>query len=229
MPRALQCLITTQELDIRQPHQLDLCQQKRLLHVYKLLFHKVETISLTLFPMLFNYCVMHAKPASAHWFSLIYIFIIEIAIIIVSPRSPVVRWVNSGIGVLSGVQSGSRDWPVCLMGDEYLVHILERLSSIPLNPVYSGLIQFLHGFLWVSAGTNLDQPGLFQPLRCTISLWPPDPDEGSPTGCLWWSLMGGEVTYMHHISRGRCEPWWWPQPYVLGDLVGIIISRVFQF
>ena len=37
-------------------------------------------------------------------------------------------------------------------------------------------------------------------------LWPPDLDKGSLTGCLWWSLMGGEVTYMHHILRGRCEP-----------------------
>ena len=43
-------------------------------------------------------------------------------------------------------------------------------------------------------------PGEYQPL------WPPDPDEGSTTGHLWWSLTGGEVTNMHHISRGRCEP-----------------------
>ena len=31
--------------------------------------------------------------------------------------------------------------------------------------------------------------------------------------------MDGEVTYMCHILRGRCEPWWWPQSYVLGVLV----------
>ena len=54
-----------QEQNIRQPHQLDLWRQKRLLHVYKLFIHKVETISLILFPMLLTF-VLHAKPASAH-------------------------------------------------------------------------------------------------------------------------------------------------------------------
>ena len=29
----------------------------------------------------------------------------------------------------------------------------------------------------------------------------PGSDEGSPTGCLWWSPMGGEVTHMHHTSN----------------------------
>ena len=52
---------------------------------------------------------------------------------------------------------------------------------------------------------NLVQLGIFSPGVYHL-LWPPDPDEGSPTGHLWWSLMGGEVTYMCHISRGRCEP-----------------------
>ena len=33
------------------------------------------------------------------------------------------------------------------------------------------------------------------------SFFTPDPDEGSPTGCLGWSPMGGEVTYICHISR----------------------------
>ena len=88
------------------------------------------------------------------------------------------------------------------MGDENLVHILGRLSSIWLNPVCSGI------FWEVSSGFCLDNwinqdssaPGVYH------SLWPPDLDEGSPTGCLWWSLIGGEVTYMCHKSRGRCEP-----------------------
>ena len=56
------------------------------------------------------------------------------------------------------------------MGDEYLVHILGRLSSIRLNPVYSrqiwcvlGGFQFSPGFLGISGSTrNL------QPLGCTI-------------------------------------------------------------
>ena len=57
------------------------------------------------------------------------------------------------------------------MGDEYLVHILGRLSSIQLNPVYSGQIwcfpgqfQFFTGFpgvIWIET-QNL------QPLGCTI-------------------------------------------------------------
>ena len=94
------------------------------------------------------------------------------------------------------------------MGDEYLVHILGRLSSIWLNLVYSRQIQCFLGQFQFSLGflgdldRNLESsaPGVYH------SLWPPDPDEGSPTGHLWWSLMGGEVTYMCHISRGRCEP-----------------------
>ena len=56
---------------------------------------------------------------------------------------------------------------------------------------FSGTIQFNLGFT---------APGVYH------LLWSPDPDEGSPTGCLWWSPMGGEVTYMHHILRGGCEP-----------------------
>ena len=92
------------------------------------------------------------------------------------------------------------------MGDECLVHILGRLSSGQLNPVCSGQVlgcsrQFSLGFLGI-IWFNLESsaPGVYH------LLWPPDPDEGSPTGHLWWSLMGGEVTYMCHISRGRCEP-----------------------
>ena len=94
------------------------------------------------------------------------------------------------------------------MGDECLVHILGRLSSGQLNPVYSRQIRYvLDGFrfspgflgiIWFNLETSA--PGVYH------LLWPPDPDEGSPTGHLWWSLMGSEVTYMCHISRGRCEP-----------------------
>ena len=52
-------------------------------------------------------------------------------------------------------------------------------------------------------------PGEYQPL------WPPDPDEGGTTGCLWWSLTGGEVRNMCHISRvgvshdGGPSPMYW--------------------
>ena len=73
-----------------------------------------------------------------------------------------------------------------------------------VDPVYSGLIQFPYSFWvfpdWIGSIRSFSAPGMYH------SFWPPDPDEGSPTGCLWWSLRGGEVTYMHHISRGRCEP-----------------------
>ena len=60
-----------------------------------------------------------------------------------------------------------------------------------LDPGFSGTIHFNLGFA---------APGVYH------LLWSPDLDEGSPTGCLWWSPMGGEVTYMHHILRGGCEP-----------------------
>ena len=107
----------------------------------------------------------------------------------------------------------------------YWVPIWGGLIPTRLNPVFPRLFQyFLAGFsglCWVFqfsgwSGWNLESstPGEYQPL------WPPDLDEGSTTGHLWWSLMGGEVRNMCHISRGRCEPWWRPQPYVLGDLVG---------
>ena len=33
------------------------------------------------------------------------------------------------------------------------------------------------------------------------SFFTPDLDKGSPTGCLGWSPMGAEVTYMCHILR----------------------------
>ena len=94
------------------------------------------------------------------------------------------------------------------MGDEYLVHILGRLSSIQLesslfqlNLVYSRRFSVSSRFLWnIWINWESSAPGVYH------SLWPADLDEGSPTGHLWWSLMGGEVTYMHHILRGRCEP-----------------------
>ena len=77
-------------------------------------------------------------------------------------------------------------------------------SSFSLNipfflvfPVYTGFFGFL-GDPDENLGSST--PGEYQPL------WPPDPDKGSTTGCLWWSLMGGEVRNMCHISRGRCEP-----------------------
>ena len=57
------------------------------------------------------------------------------------------------------------------------------------------------GFSW----DNLVQLGILSPGVYHL-LWPPDQDEGSPTGHLWWSLTDGEVTYMRHILRGRCEP-----------------------
>ena len=68
--------------------------------------------------------------------------------------------------------------------------------------MFSGPVSVFHWVSWGDLDGNQESsaPGVYH------SLWPPDPDEGSPTGCLWWSLMGGEVTYMHHILRGRCEP-----------------------
>ena len=84
-----------------------------------------------------------------------------------------------------------------------------HFGEVEFQPVESGLFQASLGCSrWFSPGFlgiiwfNLESsaPGVYH------LLWPPDPDEGSPTGHLWWSLMGGEVTYMHHISRGRCEP-----------------------
>ena len=67
------------------------------------------------------------------------------------------------------------------------------------NPGCSG--QFFQGFfgiIWFNMESSA--PGVYH------LLWPPDPDEDNPTGCLMWSPMGGEVTYMQHILRGGCEP-----------------------
>ena len=74
---------------------------------------------------------------------------------------------------------------------------LETFWFILVFPVYYGFFGF-----WGEPDGNLESPapGEYQPL------WPPDPDEGSTTGCLWWGLMGGEVRNMCHISRGRYEP-----------------------
>ena len=88
------------------------------------------------------------------------------------------------------------------MGVECLVHILGRLSSGQLNPVCSRQIrgcsrQFFLGFfgtIWFNLESSA--PGVYH------LLWSPDPDEGSPTGCLWWSPMGGEVTYMMPHIKG---------------------------
>ena len=61
------CLITTQELVIKQPLWLDLWQQKQLLHVYKLIFYQVGN---NFFDIIVSYvvydCVACIKPASAH-------------------------------------------------------------------------------------------------------------------------------------------------------------------
>ena len=84
-----------------------------------------------------------------------------------------------------------------------------HFGEVEFWPVESGLFwasvgcsrQFSLGFLgtiWFNL--EFSAPGVYH------LLWSPDPEEGSPTGCLWWSPMGGEVTYMHHISRGGCEP-----------------------
>ena len=60
VPRALIHLITTQELDIKQPLWLDLWWQKQLLHVYKLIFYKVGN---NFFDIIVSYvvyfCVAH--------------------------------------------------------------------------------------------------------------------------------------------------------------------------
>ena len=56
------------------------------------------------------------------------------------------------------------------MGDEYLVHILGRLSSIWLNQVYSRQIQCFLGQFRFSLGFlgDLDETWNLQPLGCTI-------------------------------------------------------------
>ena len=122
-----------------------------------------------------------------------------------------------GIGVFSGDQSFSHDQQVELMemsgetlGTHFGVVDSNQVKSsfsraVPVFsgwffqffPVYTGFFSFLD-----DRDENLESstPGEYQPL------WPPDPDEGSTTGHLWWSLMGGEVTNMCHISRCRCEP-----------------------
>ena len=86
---------------------------------------------------------------------------------------------------------------------------LKTVQFILVFPVYSSFSSFFYGFFslwffgfWGEPDGNLgpSAPGEYQPL------WPPDPDEGSTTGCVWWGLMGGEVRNMRHISRGRYEP-----------------------
>ena len=94
-----------------------------------------------------------------------------------------------------------------------------EVNSNWLNPVSPGqfwcflgwFFQFFPGFPGFTLGFSvfqgdLDETWRFSPPGKYHPLWPPDLDEGSTTGCLWWSLTGGEVTHMCHTSRGRCEP-----------------------
>ena len=120
--------------------------------------------------------------------------------------------------MFSGDQSFSHDRKLDLMGDEWgciRYPFLGGLVPTRLNLVYpgqfrcfpvsfTGFFRFILGFsvFWV----NLDETWNLQPLVSTSHSGPPDLDEGSTTWCLWWSLMGGEVRNMCHISRGRCEP-----------------------
>ena len=95
----------------------------------------------------------------------------------------------------------SCDCQVHLIGVENLVHTLEEVEF------HAQLILFCSGqvwdiLVWVSLGQSQFNLGFTAPGVYHL-LWSPDPDEGSPTGCLWWSPMGGEVTYMYHILRGR--------------------------
>ena len=119
--------------------------------------------------------------------------------------------------MFSGDQSFSRDQQLDLMGDEWGC-IRYPFWGVDSNQVKSGLFwtilvfssQFFQ-FFWFILGfsvfwVNLDETWNLQPLVEYQPLWPPDPDEGSTTGHLWWSLMGGEVRNMCHILRGRCEP-----------------------
>ena len=79
---------------------------------------------------------------------------------------------------------------MCLMGVEYLVHTLGLLGLlwvIWFSLVYSSLFHF-----------SPVQPG--NPWGVSVLL-SPGLDEGSPTGCLWWSPTGGEVIHMHHTLR----------------------------
>ena len=71
------------------------------------------------------------------------------------------------------------------------------------------------GLFWASLGCSSHFSGFLGTIQFNLEspapgvyhlLWSPDLDGDSPTGCLWWSPMGGEVTYMCHILRGGCEP-----------------------
>ena len=121
--------------------------------------------------------------------------------------------------MFSGDQSFSCDRQVDLMGDEWGcirypfwgggVDSNQVKSSLSQTiPVFSGqffqFFQFILGFsvFWV----NLDETWNLQPLVSTSHSGLLIQMKGSTTGHLWWSLMGGEVRNMRHISRGRCEP-----------------------
>ena len=66
------------------------------------------------------------------------------------------------------------------------------------GPLWGGWDWRLVQFILVYSGSvwyNLVTPGVYQLLLS------PGLDEGSPTGCLWWNPMGGDVTHMHYISK----------------------------
>ena len=83
-----------------------------------------------------------------------------------------------------------------------------------------------YGFFgfWGEPDGNLGPlaPGEYQPL------WPPGPDEGSTTGCLWWGLTGGEVRNMRHISRVGMSHDGGPSPMYWVIWTVFRISRIFQ-
>ena len=77
------------------------------------------------------------------------------------------------------------------MGVEYLVH---NFGVVGIRLVGSSLVQLILVY-FSSVQYSLVAPGVYQ------LLFSPGPDEGSLTGCLWWSPIGGEVTYMSHTLR----------------------------
>ena len=119
---------------------------------------------------------------------------------IVNPRSPWVRWfvVNTGApwcptpkSWLTVSPNGS--W---VFGPHFWV--------VGISLVGSGLVQLIlvySGSIWYSLVT----PRVYQLLLS------PGLDKGSPTGCLWWSPMGSEVTHMCHTLRNGLSHWQWFQ------------------
>ena len=99
-----------------------------------------------------------------------------------------------------------------------MVSTLGLLGLVWLGPVQSGLLQFILG----QSGTT-QQPLVSTSYSCLLIQM-----RVVPTGCLRWSPMGGEVTYMCHTSKGGCEPSMVVPMLCLDVLDGSRIARCLQ-